>query len=198
MYYAERHKTRYRWFREPVDVHFVQFAGDLGLTAQAESFHVGIYDQPKALPSKDQIANGRYDILDPLPLGVPIARDTFLHYLSSHPTAIDTNTHVFLERFAKKCSDKVIPSNGKMTSKLEPEWGIRVIEGPSFRMFGVMATILGILWPLGGSLLAWLLGEDVHKGLIGGGVAFTISTFLLGFFYNMMKDRAEQAKAKQA
>lgn len=175
----------------------MQFAGDLGLTAKAESFHVGIYDQPKALPSKDHIANGRYEILDPLPLGVPIARDTFLHYLSSHPAAIDINTHEFLKRFAKKRGEKVIPSNGKMTSKLQPEWGIRIIEGPS-RIFGVMAIMIGILWPLSGCLLAWLLDEDVHKGLIGGGVAFTISTVLLTFFYNMMKDRADQAKAKQA
>lgn len=194
VYYAGRHRTFYRWFRAPIDIHFVKFSGAT-TNGDAESYHVSIFDKPKAFPPKDQVAEGRYDLPDPLEPDVPIDADTFLHYLTIHPGHIDSKQCVWLPRFAKRCRESAKPETGSLRPSLQPEWGVRVIEGPNHWLFVVIIMVVAVVCVLLGTIIGWALG-DTFKGLGGAGIVFGICFAALNFIYGMMKDMGERVKAK--
>jgi hypothetical protein len=101
---------------------------------------VNSLSHPMALPRKSQKGvKDRYDFLGPIPGGVPIPDQTFLSFLtlprSKIKDEIKSGQKIWLPRLAKRRYISVRSARGLEANIFEQEWGIRVIEGPSYLFF---------------------------------------------------------------
>jgi hypothetical protein len=197
-YYDQRFKRPYRWFRAPVDIHFVEFAATVH-QSHPTKLMVNSLIHPMALPRKSQKGvKDRYDFLDPIPGGVPIPAQTFLNFLtlprSKIKDEIKSGQKIWLPRLAKRRYISVRSARGLEANIFEQEWGVRVIEGPSYLFFISIAVLFGISSLLVGCIVAWKLG-DPYKGLGGAATAFAIGSYTLKLVYDLMKDMDTKAKS---
>jgi hypothetical protein len=121
---------------------------------------VNSLDQPMAFPRRIQegVAD-RYDFLDPIPGRVPIPAHTFLNFLtlprSKIKDEIKNEQNIWLPRLAKKRYISVKSARGLNANVFEQEWGIRVIEGPSYLCFISIAVLFGFSCLLVGCVVAY-------------------------------------------
>lgn len=189
-YYKPEYKTRYRWFRSPTDIHWVRFS--VRQIDKGDTYSVGIYNWPKALPPIKQVKDGHYEY-SPTPLDpdVPISSTEFLHFLSDHPSSSSLGRK-FLPRFPKKKKE-----SAKLTrhDELEFHWGLRVIEGPNYDLFNAIVSVTAILCIVVGCIVGAAL-KSAFQGFSGAGTAFAILYASLNFVYTTIKDAGERDKGK--
>lgn len=193
VYYAERHKTKYRWLRTPVDIHFVKF---VGTSTEPDAFYVNVDKDPKAFPPQKMIDDGLYDMHTLPYLDLPIWTNEFLHLLTTHSMNIDTNDRKWLPLFPKKCGERIRPLHGNRFDKIEPAWGVRIVEGPSSGLFLFATTILAVVLIAIGLGVASALG-DTYKGVAVAVGGFVIGSQLIKEAKEVIKDSAGPSKEKE-
>lgn len=142
------HRMR-RFFLKPANIHFVRVSLPPNTMLSRKSclpplqfsvqnrYRVGIYKQPLAIPSEDEVKAKRYHYEEcPLEVQPPMDHRTFFHYMQKHQHGDSNNPSgmtfhgdaIFLQRLPKKVGSSVLVGQN---CALPFGWGVHIIEGPN-------------------------------------------------------------------